>query len=94
MQIMLWIPVPPCFIPAGQCLAQLGPFSNKTPGSEGKRGTGGSGSTAQPQIFWASSVPTAQPTLVRSRDGRTFKGLVNTNDVGMCPSPKAVTGHN
>lgn len=93
MQIMLWIPVPPCFIPAGQFSTACSIFQ-QTPGSEGKRGTGGFGSTAQPQIFWTSSVTRAQPALVCSRDGRKFKGLVNTDDVVMCPSPKAVTAHN
>lgn len=34
IQIMLWTPVPPCSIPAGQRLAQLVPFASTTPGEK------------------------------------------------------------
>lgn len=59
IQIMLWRPVPPCFIPAGQRLAQLVPFCSTAPGGKGKHGTAGFGSTSQPQIFWASAITAA-----------------------------------
>lgn len=86
-QVMLWTPVHLCFIPAGQRLAQLIPFSNKTPKGKGQRGTNNFGSTGQPQIFWTSSVTTAQPTLTCTIDGKKFKGLVDTGaDVSIIKS--------
>lgn len=78
IQIMLWTPVPPFFIPAGQYIVQFIPFSNKTPSGKGKHGTNNFGSTGQPQVFWACSITTAQPTLICSIDGKNFKGLVDT----------------
>lgn len=77
IQIMLWTPMPPCFIPAGQRLAQLVPFCSTTPSGKGKRGTAGFGSTGQPQIFWASAITAAQLTMVCTIDGKKFKGLVD-----------------
>lgn len=75
---MLWTPVPPCFIPAGQCIAQNIPFSNKTPNGKGKHGTNNFGRTGEPQIFWTSTITTAQPTLTWTIDDKKIKGLVDT----------------
>lgn len=62
-------------------------LSNKTPKTKGKCGTNNFGSTGQPQIFWTSSVTTAQPTLTCTIDGKNFKGLVDTGaDVSIIKS--------
>ncbi|KAL2305031.1 hypothetical protein Nmel_007000, partial [Mimus melanotis] len=63
IQVMLLTPVPPCFVPAGQHIAQLIPFSIRAPSGKGKHGTNNFGSTGQPQIFWTSSITTVHPTL-------------------------------
>lgn len=72
------LPCHHCFIPAGQHIVQLVPFSSKTPSGKGKGGTNNFGSTGQLQVFWTSSITTAQPILTCSIDGKRFKGLVDT----------------
>lgn len=74
IQIMLWTPVPSCFIPTAQWLTHLVLFSSTTPG--GKCGMGGFSSTYQLEILWTSYITMAQLILVCSTDGRKFKGLV------------------
>lgn len=70
--IMLWIFVPPCFIP------QFILLSNKTPSGKGKCGTNNFDSKCQPQVFWTSSITTTQPTLTYMAHGKKFNALVGT----------------
>ncbi|KAJ7412138.1 hypothetical protein BTVI_47265 [Pitangus sulphuratus] len=78
IQIMAWTPVPPCYIPEGQRLAQLIPFYNLPPPGERERGFGAFGSTGEPQIFWTKIISASQPMLICHIDERKFKGLVDS----------------
>ncbi|MCQ4078626.1 hypothetical protein FK519_28035, partial [Klebsiella pneumoniae] len=51
IQIMTWTPVPPCFISAGQCIAQLVPFQGETSGKSGHSGKKGFDSTGKLQVL-------------------------------------------
>ncbi|NXA57250.1 POK9 protein, partial [Nothocercus julius] len=64
IQIMAWTPVPPCYIPEGQPIAQLVPFlSPPMQGPEQKRGSQSFGSTGKPQIFWTQQIVQQKPLL-------------------------------
>uniref|UniRef100_A0A8B9QCB6 dUTPase-like domain-containing protein n=1 Tax=Apteryx owenii TaxID=8824 RepID=A0A8B9QCB6_APTOW len=57
---MAWTPVPPCYVPKGQRIAQIVPFCSMTPQGVGERKTGGFGSTGTPQIYWAQAINSSQ----------------------------------
>lgn len=54
IKIMVWTPMPPCFVPAGSHIAQLLIFNSQLSLAAAKTGSsGGFGSTRVPHIFWA-----------------------------------------
>ncbi|NXW26144.1 POK9 protein, partial [Circaetus pectoralis] len=64
IKIMVWTPMPPCFVPAGSHIAQLVIFNNQPSLAAVKtRGSSGFGSTGVPQVFWAQRVSNSRPTL-------------------------------
>ncbi|NXE85791.1 POK9 protein, partial [Cochlearius cochlearius] len=77
IQIMAWTPVPPCYIPAGQKIAQLIPFVSATGKGGGDR-NGGFGSTGSPLTFWTKAVTWQQPMLICQINDQNFHGLVDT----------------
>ncbi|KAJ7418412.1 hypothetical protein WISP_59192 [Willisornis vidua] len=78
IQIMAWTPVPPCYAPEGQQLAQLIPFYSASPPGKEKRGSAAFGSTGMPQILWAKTISSSQAMMMCSIDGDQFRGLVDT----------------
>uniref|UniRef100_A0A8B9MD46 Peptidase A2 domain-containing protein n=1 Tax=Accipiter nisus TaxID=211598 RepID=A0A8B9MD46_9AVES len=64
IKIMVWTPMPPCFVPAGSHIALLVVFNIQPSLASAKtRGSGGFGSTGVPHIFWAQWVSNSRPTL-------------------------------
>ena len=64
IKIMVWTPMPPCFVPAGSRIALLVGFNIQPSLAAAKtRDSGGFGSTGVPHIFWAQRVSNSRPTL-------------------------------
>uniref|UniRef100_A0A8D0F1W6 Peptidase A2 domain-containing protein n=1 Tax=Strix occidentalis caurina TaxID=311401 RepID=A0A8D0F1W6_STROC len=84
VKIMVQTLTPPVFIPKGSKIAQLVPFKACVPNvGEGNRGTGGFGSTGEPQVYLSFDISRVKPEcemIIQSSDGtqKKFKMLIDT----------------